>query len=280
MNPGWSSLILPLSDLTNNADIIDFFIEYINALCPLKAVLCIGDDIEYDLKGSYQGMTKLSTTRWSTTTSHHICISILYPNPTGTYEEKCDQIQRTLDRFATVRTKPRSASSYILESSSVNHYSKDAYQMLAQGINASYQCNPSSAALQSLTTKSSSLLCLHGHASSSSVCINESKETMIGSRTAAYIPATMLAVDGCYTNGIILNQSSSSGFPFISAICESTTMHVGFFGLLSQQIDEEQNVITTLLPSLLQGICIADAFQDIPLLSDLVITGDPSFHFS
>ena len=57
-------------------------------------------------------------------------------------------------------------------------------------------------------------------------------------------------------------------------------MHLGLFGLLSQQFESKTNVIASMIPALAEGMTVADAFQSASLNGDLVITGDPTFQFN
>ena len=277
--PGWRSSILPLTSEMNTADIIDFFISSTMRMNPLKACLFIGEDITFDLLGSYQHMAKVSTKQWSKIGSSEVCISLLYPNPARSYEDRCDQICTTLERFARIRSLPMNFGSVIAESSAVNQYSTDEYQTLATKYSATYIINPNNEQLEMIYEQPSSLVCLHGHASISSVIVNEADNEFISSLKAARIKTSILAVDGCYTNGIESGPGTTSRTPFLSSICESSSIHVGLFGLLSQKIESKTNVIASMIPALAMGKTVADAFQSASLNGDLVITGDPTFQF-
>jgi hypothetical protein len=277
--PGWKSSIILLSDEINTNETIDFLIESSEILFPLSACLIIGDDIDYVYKGDFDGMVKLSTKEWSITSANQICISILYPNPSLSFESRCNQICDTLKRFANVRSHPLDSQISIFESSTINYYSYNDYQLLEKQINASYVINPNDIQIRSLYYDSLDLVCLHGHASFSSICLNDSNNKVLSSNIASHIDTSILAIDGCYSNGIQITQSSPGTFPFLSTLCESNTLYVGLFGLLSQHATDNKNVINTMIPALIHGKTVAEAYINSNLTSDLVITGDPSFHF-
>lgn len=279
-SPGWTSQIILLTDSTNNQKTIDSFIETSAFHQNITAILLIGEDILLPVKTTYQTIIKPNLTLYSTisnsTIPQHICTSLLYPTPTSSYQTKQQEIITTLHRFTNKRILTLSQQSAIIEQSTLSVYSEKDYKKLAQSLSASYQHDFDANQLSSLFDSSYDLLCFHGHGQPQRLSLNSSANLKLTSEIASTLPTTILSIDGCYTDSIYENQSRSP-VPFISSICRSNTMHLGFYGLLSQQTtSQSQNVVNSILSDIQNNATIAETINQASISFEFVFTGDPS----
>lgn len=279
--PGWISKIIQLTNESNTIHLIDEYIETTAQRQNLTAVLLIGEDITLPIKNTYQTINKpqINTYSISNTSSNNqktICVSLLHPTPTATYQQKQTQIITTLNRFSTTRVLTLHNPSIIIEQESLTTYSQKDYLTLANTIQASYQQNTNPSQLISLVHTPHDIICLHGHGTPHQLQLNTTTNLKLTSDMAASLQTTILAIDGCYTDSIY-STISDSPTPFISTICQSNTMHIGFFGLLSQQTtNQNHNVINSILPKISSHPTIAEAISHAAVEFDFVFTGDPT----
>ncbi len=282
--PGWSSTIIFLTNQTNQIDHITTFIQKTYQQKNLTAGLFIGEDIILPIKTTFENIQKPDISIYSTITNQHndqlqktICISLLFPTSSAPYQQKQSQLINTLHRFSTKRSIQSTHSSTIIEQASLTTYSKQDYQHLASKINASYQQNTDSSQLKELISTPSDIVALHGHGSPNAIELNDTSHLKLTSELASSIKTVILSIDGCYTDGIYNDQQQYKS-SFISSICSSDTMHVGFFGLLSQQTTtQRQNIINTILPSIINGSSISEGINNAHIPFDFIFTGDPTF---
>jgi hypothetical protein len=282
--PGWSSNIIFLTNQTNQIEYITTLIQKTNQQKNLTASLFIGEDIRLPIKTSFQNIQKPDLSIYSTITDQNneqlqktICISLLFPTSSATYQQKQTQLINTLHRFSTKRSIRSSHSSTIIEQASLTTYSKQDYQYLASKINASYQTNTDPSQLKELISTQSDIVALHGHGSPNAIELNDTSSLKLTSELASSIKTVILSIDGCYTDSIYNDQQQLKS-SFISSICASETMHVGFFGLLSQQTTTQRhNIINTIIPDIINGSSISEAINDAVIPFDFIFTGDPTF---
>ena len=282
LSPRWNSQLILLSEQTNHPDHIDIMIEKHEQSMNLTACLFIGEDISYPIKTTFQNINKLNLSMWSTISaspearkSKRICISLLYPTPSASYDQKRSELINTLNRFIKKRMLSFENKATIIEQPSLARYSKTYYQQLTQKYNAKYYQHINSTQFISLLQTTQDLICIHGHGQPNMVQLPGSMK--LTSRFASHLSTTMLAIDGCYTDSVFTNQSTND-LPFLSTLCRSETMHIGLFGLLSQQTSTNpSNVINTILLDLNHHKTIAEAINDAQISFDFVLTGDPTF---
>ena len=283
--PGWSSQVIKLTDETNQIATIDTIIEEKARLSTLSAVLLIGEDIALPIKTTFQNIQKPELNRYSIintskTNSTTICISLLHPNPTASYQQKQTQLVNTINRFAQKRTLHLNGSSLIIEQSDLSYYSQNDYTTLSKIIEASYQQDSNSYQLSSLLDTPHDMVCFHGHGQPHQIMLNSTTKLKISSNLVSIVPTSILAIDGCYTDSVFTNQGTSYA-PFISSICESRFIHIGFFGLLSQQTQTEQdNVINSILSKITTNTTIAETINQAKVGFDFVFCGDPTIVFN
>lgn len=282
--PGWNSNSIFLTSQTNQIESITAFIQTTYQQNNLTAVLLIGEDLLLPIKTNYQNIQKPDLLRYSTinsTNENHpeitICVSLLFPSPLASYQEKQSQLIQTLHRFSTTRSMNLTKPSTIIEQASLASYSHHDYHSLSLAFNASYQQNMKPSELTRLLHYPSDLLSFHGHGSPSRVQLSDSSSFTLTSDLVSSLKTTILSIDGCYTDSIY-NDLNSSQTPFISTICSSDTMHIGFFGLLSQQTaTQKENIINTILSHMTNGSTIAEIINTAQIPFDFVFTGDPTF---
>jgi hypothetical protein len=282
--PGWSSQVIKLNNETNQVATIDKIIEESALQYNLSAVLLIGEDIALPIKTTYQNIQKPQLNLYSTiNTSENdektICVSILYPNPTVSYQQKQTQLVSTINRFAQKRTLFLNGNISIIEQSTLAHYSQNDYTNLSKTMNAHYQQDCTPEQLSSLMQTPHDIICLHGHGQPHQVILNSTSKLKISSDIASYLPTSILAIDGCYTDSLFIDQDNFHT-PFISSICTSSTIHIGFFGLLSQQtLTEQDNVINSILSKITPNNTIAEMINQANVGFDFVFSGDPTVVF-
>ncbi len=283
--PGWSSQVIKLTNETNQVAYIDNIIEENALQYNLSAVLLIGEDTALPIKTTYQNIQKPQLNIYSTlNTSEHthrtICVSILYPNPTDSYQQKQTQLVNTINRFVQNRILTLTGTSTIIEQSTLSEYSKDDYKTLSTTIPADYQQDSTANQFYSLLKTHQDIICLHGHGQPHSIMLNSSTNLKISSDIISSIPTSIIAIDGCYTDGIYIDPQNSNT-PFISSICTSSTLHIGFFGLLSQQTQTNQNnVINSILSKITTNKTISEAINQANISFDFVFSGDPTVVFN
>jgi hypothetical protein len=282
--PGWTSRVIKLTNETNQIEIIDTLIEHNAFEYNLSGVLLIGEDIALPIKNTYQSIKKpqldiYSTINTRNNTQNTICVSLLFPNPIISYAEKQTELIIAINRFAQKRTIVLNKNSSIIEQSALSSYSKNDYTQLSKTMNADYKQDCSSEHLSSLIQTPSDMICFHGHGQPNQVILNSSTKLKISSDIASYLPTSILAIDGCYTDSFFTNQNNSNT-PFISSICTSSSIHIGFFGLLSQQTQTEQgNVINSILSKITMKKTVAEVISQANVSFDFVFSGDPTVGF-
>jgi hypothetical protein len=274
--PGWNSTIITLTNNTNTIQSIDHQIETIAQKQNLTACMLIGEDITLPIKTTYNTIQKPTLSKYSTinTTQESICISLLQPTPTASYHQKQQELINTLNRFSNKRTITFKHKSTIIEQQTLSTYSQKNYQSLSQHQNMTYHQNIDNTQFSTLFQQQHDLICIHGHGQPNKIQLNSTSNLKLSSTAASILPTSILAIDGCYTDSIYTDQQN---IPFISTICSSNTIHLGFFGLLSQQTQTtQQNVINTILPNLRQEPTVAQAINNALISFDFVFTGDPT----
>jgi len=279
-SPGWTSQLIQLNKSTNKPVTIDAFIETNAHQQNLTATLLIGEDIALPVKTTYQEINKPQLSIYSTITNatdqQSICTSLLYPTPSASYQKKQTELINTLHRFTDKRKISLFKKSVTIEQSTLSVYSEKDYRKLSQTLPASYQkeCNPKQ--FSSLFQSSHDVLCFHGHGQPHYLSLNSTMNLKLTSEIASTLPTSILSIDGCYTDSVY-NDQSNNPTPFISSICRSNTMHLGFFGLLSQQTSSQsQNVINSILSNIGSNETIAEIINNAHIPFDFVFTGDPT----
>ena len=278
--PEWNSSIILLTNNTNTIQSIDHQIETIAQHHNLTACMLIGEDITLPIKTRFNTIEKPTLTKYSTinTTQESICISLLQPTPTASYQQKQQELINTLNRFSTKRSLTLKHQSTIIEQKSLSTYSQQDYQKIKQTIPSTYHQNINATQLTHLIHTPQDVICLHGHGTPNQIQLNSSSKLQLSSKTASLLNTKILTIDGCYTDSIYTNNQNT---PFISTICSSNTIHLAFFGLLSQQTQTtQQNVINTILPNLRQEPTVAQAINNALISFDFVFTGDPTLEIS
>ncbi|MBS3778463.1 MAG: hypothetical protein KGY50_04130, partial [Candidatus Thermoplasmatota archaeon] len=122
------------------------------------------------------------------------------------------------------------------------------------------------------------ICCFHGHGQPHQIQLNSTSNLRLSSKLTSFLQTKILAIDGCYTDSIYTNPNDAPT-PFISTLCRSNTMHLGFFGLLSQQtVNQTRNIINTILPRITTRSTIAEVINNASIEFDFVFTGDPTIH--
>ena len=278
--PGWTSSIIPLTNKSNTFQSIDHQIETIAQHQNLTACILIGEDIALPIKTTYNSIQKPTVTTYSTinTTQQSICISLLHPTPTASYQHRQQELINTFIRFSNKRSLIFNHQSTIIEQQTLSTYSQQDYQSLSQQLNIRYHQNINNKQFSTLFLQHNDLICIHGHGQPHTIQLNSTSPLKLTSTTASLLPTSILAIDGCYTDSIYTDQQH---IPFISTLCSSNTIHLGFFGLLSQQTQTtQQNVINTILPNLSNEPTVAQTINNELISFDFVFTGDPSLQVS
>lgn len=284
LDPGWSSQLVQLTQETNQIEYIDTHIETIAQKQNLTSILLIGEDIALPIKTSFQTISKPQLRTYATiqTTDDNqktICISLLFPTPSASYPQKQTQLTNTLNRFTEKRSISLSKNATIIEQSSLSTYSKQDYTTLAETIHADYIENSNPSQFSSLFHTSHDIICIHGHGQPNNIQLNTTSQLKLTSDLATSLPTTILTIDGCYTDSIYSTQNNSP-VPFISTICKSSTIHLAFYGLLSQQTPTQQvNVINTILSNITTNTTIAELINEASITFDFIFTGDPTVQF-
>ena len=300
----WTAHLITLTSTTNTYTHIDHIIETYHTTHPLNACLMIGEDTHTALAGDTNNKEKPSTIPWATTggptayeTSNNsiisksytisICISLLYPTSTLSYETKKNQIITTLTKFSNQRTHNLTNNIHILESTDINTHSKPLYSHLPPSLD--YTENPTTNILNNLYQEHYDFVLVHGHSNPMKTMINQDHNLWFTTEHAAQLHTPVFAADGCYTSGWWSQQpdnnllDSSSNLPWYgSLILTSHHLHVLFLGLLSQTgYSYPVSFVENTLPQLLSGSTVAESvLGDITIGDSMTIYGDPTFHYT
>jgi uncharacterized protein YpmS len=283
-NPGWSSQLIQLTQEDNQIESIDTLIETIAQKQNLTSILLIGEDLSLPIKTTFQTISKLQLSTYATIstksdTQKILSISLLFPTPDESYQQKQTELTKTLKRFTEKRTISLGQNATIIEQSSLSTYSKQDYTTLANTIQADYIENSNPSQFTSLFYSSHDIICIHGHGHPNNIQLNRTSQLKLTSDMAASLPTTILTIDGCYTDSIY-TEKNNSPLPFISTICKSSTLHLAFYGLLSQQTPTQHaNVINSILSNITSNTTIAEIINDASITFDFVFTGDPTVQF-
>lgn len=278
--PGWTSRIIPLTNNSNTVQIIDHQIETIAQQKNLTACMLIGEDIALPIKTRFNTIQKPTVTTYSTinTTQQFLCISLLHPTPTASYQQKQQELINTINRFKSTRILHLNQRSTIIEQKSLSTYSQQDYQKINQTIPSTYHQNINATQLTNLIHTPQDIICLHGHGKPNQIQLNSLSKLQVSSKTASLLNTKILTIDGCYTDSIYTTQEKD---PFISILCSSNILHLGFYGLLSQQTQtNQQNVINSILPNLSKEPTVAHTINNAQLPFDFLFTGDPTLQIS
>ena len=278
--PKWSSQIQTLTEETNTIAHIDALIDQYTKKYNLSAILLIGEDIKLATKTEYNNIIKPDIKTYSTLNNKpnntHVCISLLHPHPTDSYQQKQSDIINTLNRFSQKRTFNINSNSLIIEQKDLSIYSDKDYKELENIYHASYQKEVTATDVNTLFLDQFDLISLHGHGQPHQIMLNTTSNIKITSKFLSKINTEMVTIDGCYTDSMYKDQDDSQQV-FLSSVCKSNTLHIGFFGLLSQKTSTEQhNVINTILSNVNHDHTIAETINNAQIGFDFVFSGDPT----
>lgn len=302
----WELQLVLLTPENNTVAMLDHIIEEIALKTSLKACMMVGEDIATALGGYHDSMVKPSTIPWITLGGNasydlssqgiicklhtvDICVSLLYPTSTLDYATKKTQLLDVFYRFSLQRNHTIHAPITVLESSDINRYSQQTYQSLSEMSTLWYQEDPTIEEVQQTILQSHSGYFLHGHSNPSGTTINASSGLWFSSELANQIQTPLIGIDGCYVNGWWSADTPSEGtvtpscdLPWYgSAVFSNTHLHVMALGLLSQQGGSSSVSFTEhVLPDLFEGKTLAEAMIGDSFLTETIIVGDPTFHFT
>jgi len=290
---GWKGKIIALKADENNYQKIDNIIELYYNIYKVKACILVGEDIDTPLAGTYNDFVKPSTVPWSTIGGFesydlsydmvvsrlykiNICISLVYPTFDTKFEEKKNQIISAFHKFTFNRNIKYDNKTLIFESSDINIKSKSTYQSLDYFTDLKYFENPVENLIKESYNQNYSMFAVHGHSSPAGTCINSINSYWFKPDYIKSIKSPIFAADGCYTNGWQINDNSN----YKTQLFNSDNLQVMFLGLLTQNNDYFQtNFIENTMPELFKGGTVAESMIGDFWLGDVVIYGDPTFHF-
>jgi hypothetical protein len=303
---GWASKIIPITTKENNYQIIDTIIEQYYATDSIKACLMVGEDLNTALGGDSDYLEQPSVIPWATTGGSSsygntskgilcqpytisICVSLLYPTHTLSYETKKTDIIAALTKFTTQRYIHFTDSINVFESSDLNTNSKQLYQLLAPNGTYTYQEDPDDAEIQRSLSESYSVYMVHGHSTPAGTDVSTQKQT--GWFSADYLDrlqTPFFGADGCYVGGWWSDHRDNNNLDascdatwYGSKIFTSPAIHAMALGFLSQNgFSKPVNFIENVLPTLLSGKTLAEAMIGTCSIGDTIIVGDPTFHFT
>ena len=302
----WELQLILLAPENNTVATLDHIIEEIALKTSLKACMMVGEDIATALGGYHESMVKPSSIPWITLGGNasynlspqgiicklhivDICVSLLYPTSTLEYAIKKTQLLEVFSRFSRQRNHTIHAPITVLESSDINRYSQQTYQSLSEMSTLWYQEDPTAEEVQQTRLQSHSGYFLHGHSNPSGTTVNASSGLWFSSELANQIETPLMGIDGCYVNGWWSTDTPSEGtatpscdLPWYGSVVFSNThLQVMALGLLSQQGGSSSvSFIENALPDLLEGKTLAEAMIGDPFLTETIIVGDPTFHFT
>ena len=284
---GWKGKIIALKADENNYHKIDSIIESYYNIYSIKACILVGEDIDTPLAGTYNDFVKPSTVPWSTIEPYtisddlivskfyqiQICISLIYPTFDTKFEEKKNQIISAFHKFTFNRNIKYDNKTLVFESSDINTKSKTTYRSLQDFTDLKYFENPSESLIKESFNRNYSMFAVHGHSSPAGTCVNS---YWFKSDYVESINSPIFAADGCYTNGWQINDNSN----YKTQLFTSDNLQVMFLGLLTQNNDYFQtNFIENTMPELFKGGTVAESMIGDFWLGDVVVYGDPTFHF-
>jgi len=281
--PEWCSQLILLDNTSDQPNHIEKIIQQTANKTNLTACLIIGEDIHLPTKTTYQTIEKPTLGNWATiqtkdNLTKKICISLLQPSPNDPYKQKQKEIEVTLTRFINKRSLTFKQNTTIIEQSTLSTYAQTDYLHLAKSTNATYYENTNAKTIIDLLHTQHDLICLHGHGQPHKIQLNSTSNLTISTDTVSLLQTKILTIDGCYTDSQY-NSKTTNPTPFISTICKSNTIHLAFFGLLSQQTNNQKtNIINTLLPSLSGTFTVAEAINNANIPFDFIFTGDPTIN--
>ncbi len=303
---GWTSQIRTIQENQNDYHLIDQLIENTYNTHPIKACIMVGEDLNTALGGDCDYLEQPSTLPWSTlggTTAYEstdqgiickpttiqICISLLYPTHTLSYEQKKASIIFAFHKFTSQRQFSNSATIQVFESSDLNINSKALYQQLHQYGTILYTEDATESDIISTLNKPYSAYFVHGHSSPAGTAVNAQKDSgWFTTENLDTVQTPFFGADGCYAAGWWSNQQDNNNLDasidapwYGSKIFTSTTIQVMALGLLSQNgYSSPVSFIETVMPDLLKGIPLAEAMIGHSTIGDTIIVGDPTFHFT
>jgi hypothetical protein len=302
----WTSKIIPLSAEENTYQQIDDIIENAYTNSPLKACLMVGEDLSTALGGDSDYLEQPSVLPWSTLggttsydsidqgiicrpTTYQICVSLLYPSAERTYEEKKSDIISAFHKFATQRHTTYPETLRVFESSELNTNSQAIYQDLSSQMNLLYSENPSEDEMTQSLQETYSAFFVHGHSNPTGTDVNKQKKTgWFSAENLDTLQTPFFGADGCYAAGWWSDQQDNDQLDtsidsswYGSKIFTSQSIQVMALGLLSQNgFSAPVSFIENVMPELLEGTTLAEAMIGDTFISDTIIIGDPTFHFS
>ena len=302
----WNAKTILLNNSNNNFLIIDNIIEEYFLSYPLKACIMVGEDTSTALGGQNNYMTKPSIIPWTTTGGNNsyeisengiickpykydICISLIYPTNAIDYNTKKTHIINSFSKFSNDRNISYNKKIQIFESSEINNNSKELYDELSIYKGYNYTQDPELKEIINSLNEFYSFYAIHGHSNPSGTLLNKNNNSWFKSDFINSVKSPIFFADGCYVNGWWTNTnnknmtvSPSIDAPwFGSSIFTSCFIRTMILGLLSQDGYVNQlNVFENTISELLEGKTIAESFIGNTFSGDIIIIGDPTFHFA
>lgn len=302
----WISQLILISQNENNYQFIDTLIEKYFMKHPVKACIMVGEDLDTALGGDCDYLEQPSILPWSTlggNTSYKstkqgivcklsrcdICISLLYPTHNLSYEEKKSHIIFAFHKFTLQRFKKYPSIIRVFESTDLNNKSKLIYQNLDQQRKVQYYEDASESEFESFFTKPCVAFFVHGHSTPAGTDINAQQKTgWFNAENIDILKTPLFGADGCYTSGWWSNYRDNDKLDdsvgtswYGSKIFTSTDVQVMLLGLLTQNgVSTPVSYIENVMLELLTGKTLAEAIIGDFFLGDVIIVGDPTFHFS
>jgi len=303
---GWIIGVIPIPPQKNDYQTIDTIIETHNNNHTLNACLMVGEDLDTALAGDTDYLEQPSTLPWASLggssaytcteqgiiakpTTMHLCVSLLYPPHQLSYEQKKTCLLFAFHKFTTQRNHSAQHPIRVFESSDLNTNSKSIYQTLSTNSAFDYMEDPNQEEIQNILSTPSTAVFVHGHSNPSGTDLSPQPHTgWFSAASLDDIDTPFFGADGCYVAGWWSNQtdnnrldsSISTGF-YGAKIFTSTTLQVMALGLLSQNgFSTPVSFLENAMPELLSGKTIAEAMNGDITLGDIILIGDPTFHFT
>lgn len=278
----WHSKQIDLHASQQTFSGIDNLIELEYNIHPFTACLIIGEDILLPVKGSYNDMVKPTIKPWATISNNDvesiISISLLQPMKDLDYQTKKNDILNMLHRFTYQRNMKQTNQVTILEASDINYYSEHSYINLTQKYNGMYIEDPSVHEVNQLIKDNHDLFIVHGHSNPSQTKISSGESLFFHASSVPLVKSSVLCIDGCYVSGWWSNASGHAQ-PYSSYLFETSNTHVMMLGLLSQSVDDEYQFHQA-MNRLLEYEILADVLYNTTIASELILLGDPTFHYA
>jgi len=302
----WTSQIIPIQADENTYQSIDKIIEATYNNHPLKACLMVGEDLNTALGGDCDYLEQPNTLPWATlgeTTAYNstdygilskpstvqICISLLYPTHTQSYEQKKSSLIFAFKKFTSQRYTTYQKNIRILESSDLNINSKVIYQQLNSYGDVTYTEDAIESDIMTACRIPYNAFVVHGHSTPAGTDVNRQKNSgWFTAENLDTMQTPFFAADGCYTAGWWSNHTDNNQLdPSIDAtwygskIFTSSSLQAMALGLLSQTgFLTPVSFLENVMPELLTGETVAEAMIGDSTIGDFIIIGDPTFHFT